>query len=146
LQNGTLQINWNIITPLIIQATVTGANPIDVTFNITNANNYTTNVAYTNSNRTSALLTITYTPTRGEYPNFLITALDTQSLSSSAVLTGMLICDCQSLDSANQCLYESVQSIINPSISQVTCSCLQYYTGKKIGYFLFLNIQYFVIR
>ena len=133
MQNGTLQINWNIITPLIIQATVTGANPIDVTFNITNANNYTTNVAYTNSNRTSALLTITYTPTRGEYPNFLITALDTQSLSSSAVLTGMLICDCQSLDSANQCLYESVQSIINPSISQVACSCLQYYTGKNFN-------------
>jgi hypothetical protein len=88
-------------------------------------------------------LTITYTPTRGEYPNFLITALDTQNLSSSAVLTGMLICDCQSLDSANQCLYESVQSIINPSITQVACSCLQYYTGKKFCHFG--QIRFFVI-
>jgi len=120
-------------TPLIIQATVTGANPFDVTFNITNATIYSTNITYENSNKTSALLTITYAPTRGEYPNFLITALDTQNLSSSAVLTGMLICDCQSLDSANQCLYESVQSIINPSISQVACSCLQYYTGKNFN-------------
>ncbi len=143
MQNGTLQINWNIITPLIIQATVTGANPFNVTFNITNANNYTTNVAYANSNKTSALLTITYTPTRGEYPNFLITALDTQNLSSSNVLTGILICDCQSLDSANQCLYESVQSIINPSISQVACSCLQYYTGKNFNKKIKIRLKFF---
>ena len=115
---------------------MTCANPFGVTFSITNAKNYTTNIAYEDSNKTRALLTISYTPTRGEYPNFLITALDTQNLSSSAVLTGMLICDCQSLDSANQCLYESVQSIINPSITQVACSCLQYYTGKQFCHLL----------
>ena len=110
---------------------MTGSNKLtDITFNITNANNYTTNILYTNSNNTSALVTITYMPTYGEYPNFLITANDTQSLSSLATLTGMLICDCQSLDKGNQCLNETIQSVINPSISQLSCSCLQYYTGN----------------
>jgi len=129
--NTSVQINWNATIPIIIQANVTGVNPLtQIQFNITDAANYSTNVLYTNPNKTSALITITYVPTYGEYTNFVITANDTQSLSVSSTLTGILICGCQSLDLENTCLFDTTQTVINPSINQVKCSCLPYYTGE----------------
>ena len=129
--NTSLRINWAQTTPLTILASVTDQNPItSIVLNITNANKYTTSVQYLNVNKTSAMVTITYTPTSDEYPNFLITVNDSQSLTASASLTGILICDCQRLDSGNTCIFESIQTIINPSISKVSCSCLHYYFGN----------------
>ena len=114
----------------MIQAIVKGENAFDVTFNISNATTFTTNITYI-ANKTLALLIINYTPTRGEYPNFDIKAIDSKNLTTSTTISNIKICDCKSLDASNNCLYDQVLSVINPSISVVSCQCLQYYKGKS---------------
>ena len=67
----------------------------------------------------------------GEYPGFYISAFDSvQDLTASATLSGILVCDCKSLDLDNTCLFNSILSAISPELSIVKCECLQYYKGK----------------
>ena len=76
------------------------------------------------------MITITYTPKRDEYPIFKIIAKDDTGLITEYTVQNLLVCDCKSLDQANTCLYDSILTVKNPSVSVVACNCEKYYTGK----------------
>ena len=127
-----MRIDWSNNESLIIIAEITYFNNATaIVFNFTNAVNVQSNYAF-NANKTSAVVTIIYIPARNEFPIFTIVANDNANLSSSATLTGIRICDCNSLDQSNTCNYDNPQYVINPSVSKVSCSCEKYYTGKNL--------------
>ena len=128
--NETLQIDWSQKTPLSIIASVTGLNALAISVNFTNATNVSFIVNFSDNNTTATIL-ISYTPMSGEYPGFYISAFDsTQDLTTSATFSGILVCDCKSLDLDNTCLFDTILSEISPGLSIVKCDCLQYYKGK----------------
>ena len=110
---------------------MTAKNALTIDLTITNASNISKNI-YFSENNTTALVKLYYTPNHGEYPSFVFNAYDAiQDLKASSSQTGILICDCKSLDTNNQCLFGSVLSYINPMLTFVSCDCLQYYKGKR---------------
>ena len=58
-----------------------------------------------------------------------MTVIDSKNLTETNVLPTVLICNCKSADADNKCLYQNIQSSVNPYVQLVACQCNEYYSG-----------------
>ena len=62
--------------------------------------------------------------------SYRISATDTTNATTAQTLKNILLCDCKTLSTTNQCLFSQVQTVVDSSNSLVACTCDSAYTGS----------------
>lgn len=65
-----------------------------------------------------------------------LTVTDSKSVASSYIQSGILVCDCKSIDTQAKCNWNSIQTSPNQYSRSVACRCSKYYSGANCKTFI----------